>query len=81
MGIIWTVIRFILISILSIFYWPLNVLFTLLKKHYFIWKKEDKLSFYLATPFYYLLLIITATISTIFGNLAEAAHPGLDGFK
>ena len=78
---IWNAIRFIIISLLSIVYWPINILFLMLKKHYFIWKKDDRISYYLATPLYWICFLITACLSAPLEILGESAHPPLDGFK
>ena len=78
---LWKIIRFVIISLLMVLYWPMNMLFVLLKKHYFIWKKEDKISFWLATPIYWLMFLLTAIIAAPMEALADAAHPPLDGFR
>ncbi len=74
-------IKFIIISILAMFYWPLNSAFLYLQKHYRIWQTSDKISFYIATPLYYLLFAVTSIISVPMENMGEAAHPGLGGFE
>ncbi len=79
--IIWKVIRFIIISLLMVVYWPMNMIFLQIKKHYFKWKKEDRISFWLATPFYWFFFLLTAIIAFPFEMLGEAAHPPLDGFR
>lgn len=78
---IWTIIRFLIIGILSLVYWPLNMLFLLLKKHYFNWKETDKFSFIIATPLYIFLFLVTAIISMPMEALGDAAHPPLGTFR
>jgi drug/metabolite transporter (DMT)-like permease len=78
---IWNAIQIVIISILSIFYYPLNTAFMALQKHYRIWQKEDRTSFYIATPLYYLLFIVTALLSFPLEHLGEGFHPSLPGFR
>jgi hypothetical protein len=66
---------------MSIFYYPLNTLFVWFQERYRDWKRNDKVSFYIATPLYYLLFIITAGLSIPFEKLGEGMHPPLDKFK
>ncbi len=74
-------IKIIIIAILAIFYYPLNTAFLFLQKHYRLWKKEDKISYILAMPLYYLLFVITAILSFPLETLGEGFHPPLGGFK
>lgn len=76
-----TVIKVVIISVLTIFYFPLNTAFLWLQKHYFSWKKTDRVSFYIATPLYYLLFLITFILSVPLETLGEAFHPPLPGFR
>ena len=75
------ILRFIIISLLSAIYWPTNMLFLLLKKNYYKWKKEDRIAFYIATPLYYFFFIVAAIISIPMETLGDQAHPPLDGFR
>jgi hypothetical protein len=81
MQIIIRLIKFIIVAVLSIVYWPINVLFQYLKKHYFKWKKEDRISFILATPIYYICFIIVAALSVPLEIFGEGLHPPLGGFR
>ncbi len=81
MNFIITAIKIIIISILSIFYWPLNMAFLWLQKHYRKWQVEDRTSFYIATPLYYLLFFITSVLSVPLEMMGEAFHPPLNGFR
>lgn len=74
-------IKIVIISILSIFYYPLNTLFVWFQGIYRGWKRNDQVSFYIATPLYYLLFMITAGLSIPFEKLGEGMHPPLDKFK
>lgn len=62
-------------------YWPVNMLFLLLKKNYFKWKKEDRVSFYIATPLYYFFFIIAALLSLPLELLGGSIHPPLSGYR
>jgi hypothetical protein len=75
------IIKLLIIAVLSMFYWPLNTAFLYMQKHYRIWQVEDRVSFYIATPLYYILFIVTSILSVPLENMGEAAHPGLDGFQ
>lgn len=74
-------IKIVIISILSIFYYPLNTVFLYLQKHYRTWRKDDTVSFIIATPLYYMLFVVTAILSFPLEMMGEAFHPGLPGFK
>ena len=75
------IIKFVIVSLLAIVYWPINMLFLFMKKHYFIWKKEDKISYILATPLYLILFILAFLISFTMDILGTAAHPPLSRFQ
>lgn len=81
MGLIITAIKIIIISILSIFYYPLNTAFLYFQKHYRIWKVQDRTSYLLAMPLYYFLFVVTAILSWPLEFLGEGIHPGLPGFR
>ena len=81
MEIVITGIKIAIISLLSIFYWPLNTFYLWLQDHYFKWRKEDRISYYVATPLYYLLFLLTAIISIPLESMGEAMHPPLKGFQ
>ena len=74
-------IKIILIAALCVFYYPLNTIFLLLQKHYRAWWKDDKISYVLATPLYYLLFLIVSIISVPLETLGEKIHPGLKFFE
>ena len=74
-------IKFIIVIILSVIYWPLNTFFLWLQGHYRKWKKEDYVSFIIATPLYYLLFVIVAILSIPLEVLGEGLHPGIGGFR
>lgn len=81
MGFIITCIKLIIISILALFYYPLNTAFLYMQKHYREWQKEDKVSFIIATPLYYLLFLVTSILSFPLEIMGEAFHPPLGGFR
>ena len=81
MNIIVTAIKILIISILSVFYYPLNIAFMALQKHYRKWKVEDRTSYYIATPLYYLLYLVTVILSAPLETMGEAFHPPLDRFR
>jgi hypothetical protein len=68
-------------SILVIFYYPLNTLFLYMQEHYRAWWKDDKVSYILATPLYYLLFLVVSLISFPLEFLGDRAHPGLYRFE
>ena len=74
-------LRFIIASILAVFYWPINLLFRTFKANYFIWKKEDQFAYILATPLYWIFVIVTSFFSYTIEQLGDAIHPPLDGFR
>ncbi len=76
-----TGIKIAIMSILAIFYWPLNTLFQWLRTHYFAWEKEDRISFIIATPLYYLLFFLVMIISEPLEAMGTAFHPPLKNFK
>ncbi len=76
-----TGIKIAIMSILAIFYWPVNTFYLWLRKHYLDWEKTDRVSFYLATPLYYLMFFIVMIISQPLEAMGEAYHPPLKGFK
>ena len=78
---IWNIIRFVIVSLLAIVYWPINMLFLFVKKHYFIWKKEDRISYILMTPIYWLVFFLAFIISFPMDILGTDAHPPLSGFQ
>lgn len=81
MKIIFTAIKIIIISILSVFYYPLNTSFLFLQKHYRAWKTDDRISYIIATPLYYFLFIVTAILSLPLEIMGDAFHPSLGGFR
>ena len=74
-------IKLLIIAILSLFYYPVNLSFITLQKYYRQWQVHDRVSFYIATPLYYLLFLITSILSFPLESLASAYHPPLDGFR
>lgn len=74
-------IKLIIISILSLFYYPLNTAFLFMQEHYRKWQVEDRVSFIIATPLYYLLFLLTSLLSVPLETMGEAAHPSLGGFR
>jgi hypothetical protein len=74
-------IKIVIISILAIFYYPITATLNFFQKHYRLWKREDTVSYVLATPLYYLLIIIATIISMPFEALGEGMHPPLDKFR
>jgi hypothetical protein len=74
-------IKLILITCLSIFYYPLNTAFMFFQKHYRGWQKTDMVSFVIATPLYYFLFIITAVLSFPLEVMGDKFHPPLGGFR
>ena len=81
MGFIWTCIRLVIIGIFALVYYPINMFFLWLQGHYRGWQKTDRVSFWIATPLYYLLFIVTAILSIPIEKLGDDAHPNLPGFR
>ena len=76
-----TCIRLLLMSILSLFYYPVNLAFITLQKYYREWQVHDRVSFYIATPLYFALFAVTALLSFPLESMAGDFHPPLDGFR
>ncbi len=57
------IVRIILTLVVGVIYMPLNNFNTAVQKWYFRIKKEDKVVFYLFTPFYWILVFITFIVS------------------
>ena len=76
-----TAIKLVIISILTLFYYPLNIAFLTLQKHYRKWQVTDPTSYYISTPLYWLLFLLTAILSVPLEMLGEAFHPPLGGFR
>ena len=74
-------IKILIISILSIFYFPLNTAFLYLQDPYRDWQVNDRVSFFLATPLYFLLFLVTSILSIPLERMGEAYHPPLGGFR
>lgn len=56
-------IRILLTIVFGIIYWPINLLNTKTQKWYFSMKKKDIIIWYLFTPIYWLLVVITFIVS------------------
>ncbi len=74
MELIVQLLKFIVATLLGIIYYPLNLFFLWFQKHYFKWKMNDSISFYAATPLYYLLFVIVVIISYPCEKLGESLH-------
>lgn len=74
-------IKFILVSILSLFYIPLNWIFLKIQGPYRRWYKEDLVSFIIATPLYYLFFVIVAILSIPLEKLGEELAPPVKDFR
>jgi hypothetical protein len=74
-------IKFILVSVLAVLYWPLNFLFMKVKDRYLAWKEEDRISFIIATPLYYFLFIIVAIVSYPLEILGDGLKPQIGTFR
>ncbi len=81
MKLILTGIKIVIVAILSLFYWPLNTFFLWFQKHHRKWQKEDRVSYFLSIPLYYLLFLITAIISVPLETMGESFHPPLSKFR
>ncbi len=75
MQLIVILLKFILVAFLSIFYWPLNALLHWVQKPYHRLQKTDKISFWLATPFYYILFGIVVVFSMPLEVVSQNIHP------
>lgn len=49
--------------VFGIIYWPINIIHTKVQAWYFKLKKNDEVLYYLFTPFYWILVVITFAIS------------------
>ena len=76
-----TWIKFLIVAVLAVLYWPFNMLFMYLKKHYWSWKETDMISFIIATPIYWFCFLVLFIVSFPIEILGEGLHPPLDSFK
>ena len=81
MGTIIKIIKFIIVSVLAIVYWPLNFLFLKIKDKYLLWKDEDRISFIIATPLYYFFFLIVGILSYILETLGTELKPQIGTFQ
>ena len=81
MGFILSAIKIVIISILSLFYYPLNTAFLYLQKHYREWQVHDRTSYFIATPLYFLLFLVTSILSYPLETMGDAYHPPIGGFR
>lgn len=74
-------IKFLIIALLSVLYWPLNTAFLYLQKNYRRWQKDDMVSFIIATPLYYLFFVVVAILSIPLEVMGDKMHPPIGGFR
>lgn len=74
-------LKFILVSLLAAFYWPITTLYSYAQKHYTAWRKDDYISYIIATPLYYLLTLLNIILSYPVDKFGVDLHPPLDGFR
>ena len=74
-------IKFIIVALLAVVYWPINAIFMYIRDHYLRWQKTDKISFILATPLYWLFYVLVVIISAPLEAMGTALHPALDKFR
>jgi hypothetical protein len=78
-------IKFIIVAILSVIYWPLNASLLWMQGHYRGWQKDDVISFIIATPLYYLFFVIVIILSIpleiMGGDGKHSLHPPVGGFR
>lgn len=67
-------IRILLTVVFGLLYWPINMLHTRVQRWYFAEKKKDIVIWYLFTPFYALLVVITTIISVPYEMVAKNLH-------
>lgn len=67
-------VRILLTVVFGILYWPINMLHTKVQKWYFAQKKTDIVVWYLFTPIYALLVVITTIISVPYEAVAKNLH-------
>ena len=81
MGYVIKAIKFILVSVLAVLYWPINFIFLRVKAKYLDWKDTDRISFYIATPLYYLFYILVLLISRPLELLGDEFGPQIKTFQ
>ncbi len=81
MGYVIKIIKFLLVAVLAVLYWPFNMLFMKTKEKYLDWKETDRISFIIATPLYYFLFIIVALISYPLETLGMKLKPQIGTFQ
>ncbi len=74
-------IKFIIVALLAVVYWPINMIFVYIRDHYLKWQKTDKISFILATPLYWLFYILVVLISAPLEKMGDGLHPQLGKFR
>lgn len=67
-------IRILFTVIFGVIYWPINIIHTKVQRWYFAEKKKDKVVWYLFTPFYWILVLITTIISVPYERIAKNLH-------
>jgi hypothetical protein len=67
-------IRILFTVIFGVIYWPINIIHTKVQRWYFAEKKKDKVVWYLFTPFYWILVLITTIISVPYERIAKDLH-------
>lgn len=76
------ILKFTLVGILAIFWWPTTKLFEWYSKKHGEWKKTDKISYYLGIPFYWIFFFIMIIFTMPMDALgSELAPPQVKGFK
>ena len=74
-------VKIIIIAFLAIFYYPINSAFLFFQKHYRDWQVTDRTSYFIATPLYWLLFLVTSILSIPIERMGDAYHPPLGGFR
>ncbi len=74
-------IKFIIVALLAVIYWPINAIFMFIREHYLKWQKTDMVSFILASPLYWQFYVLVVIISAPLEAMGEGLHPQLSKFR
>lgn len=82
MEVVIRVLKFLLVSILAIVLWPIQTFFVWYQGKHQKWQKEDKISYYLSIPFYWIIFSIFMLLTLPLNMIGEElAPPQVKGFK
>ncbi len=69
-----TFIKFFIVGIFSIIYFPLNLLLMWVRPRFYKWREKDKVVFYILAIFFYPFYWITAGVTMLYEAVADHLH-------